>query len=56
MSKQKLLPIENEYRHFYEASGAVLLPLRKVEKFGTSEIVEVAYGWNDLRLLEQQLG
>lgn len=44
----------NESKRFYEALGAVLLPLRKMEKFGDSEIFEVAYGWNDLVLLERQ--
>lgn len=46
---------KNEHRAFYEALGGVLLPLCKTERFGTSDIVEVAYGWNDIRLLYKNI-
>jgi len=42
---------KNPSRRFYENLGGKLLPLRKADKFGESEIVEVAYGWRDLSLL-----
>lgn len=42
---------KNESRRFYEALNARLLPLSKVERMGNTEIVEVAYGWDDLSLL-----
>lgn len=44
----------NPTRHYYESIGGVLLPGRKIQTFGGKELVEVAYGWPDLKTLTQE--